>query len=54
MLHSTGEPQQSFVPVTVARTIVTSITITRGDIKIELNGNSDMNTVMNMIRVLLC
>lgn len=54
MLRSTDEPQQSFVPVTAVQAIVTPVTITRGDIKIELNGNSDMNTVMNMIRVLLC
>ncbi|WP_455683648.1 hypothetical protein [Thomasclavelia sp.] len=54
ILHSTDEPQKSFVPITAAQAVVTPNTIIRGDIKINLNGNSDMNTVMNMIKVLLC
>ncbi len=33
ILHSTDEPQQSFVPVTVAQAIVTPVTITRGILK---------------------
>ena len=44
----------SFVPVASDITAGIPVYITKGDIKIEVNSRSDMDTVVEMIRVLLC
>lgn len=44
----------SFVPVASDIIADIPVCITKGDIKIEVNSRSDMDTIVEMIRVLLC
>lgn len=48
------ESKRSFVPVNVDVSKSEPLTITKGNVRIEFNHQSDLNTVMNIIKVLLC
>ena len=48
------ESKRSFVPVNVDVSKSEPLTITKGNVRIEFNHQSDLNTVMNIIKALLC
>lgn len=53
-LSETVEMKPKFVPVIHEVSVNEPIIILKGDIRIEVNSNSDFNTVANMVKVLLC
>ena len=46
--------ENSFVPVSADLPESEPVIITKGSIRIEIKHDCDLNTIMNMIRVLLC
>lgn len=48
------ESKRSFVPVNVDVSKSEPLTIIKGNVRIEFNHQSDLSTVMNIIKVLLC
>lgn len=48
------ESKSSFIPINVNVSKNESLIITNGNVQIEFNHQSDLNTIMNIIKVLLC